>query len=262
MPWLITRTSMSCWSIVGMHLVVTGRRSTPFVRLHQASLFYGVASSVLGDGAVQQAGPQAGLQGRATADEIRTYYAEVLAHHPVGSGSVTFLGGHEHQQDGARVITVNELVSVADAPGQYVITGSGKTATDAVVWLLLAGLGPDRIVWVRPREPPCCHGRIGSIDAPQQSRLPSGRRAARNRMPPLTVRSLARRTALRDRAYPLRRARLRSADRHRHNRRVVAIGGVGSTRHSKEELRALTSAQVWHSPGVAVSLGRCAVQGR
>ena len=169
----------------------------PFVRLHQASLFYGVASTELGDGAVQQDGPEAGLHERATADEIRTYYAEVLQR-LVASGRVTFLGGHEHHQEGsehvvtsrlsgervlvdvrrrvvdaaylspsipattpppfavapgARVIAVNELVSVVDAPSQYVITGSGKTATDAVVWLLSAGVDPERITWVRPRDP-------------------------------------------------------------------------------------------------------------
>jgi hypothetical protein len=39
------------------------------------------------------------------------------------------------------------------APGRYVIVGSGKTATDAIVWLLVNGVSPDRIVWVRPREP-------------------------------------------------------------------------------------------------------------
>ncbi len=31
--------------------------------------------------------------------------------------------------------------------------GSGKTATDACVWLLGRGVDPDRICWVRPRDP-------------------------------------------------------------------------------------------------------------
>lgn len=34
----------------------------PFVQLHQASVFYGVTSTMLGDGAVQQQGPEAGPQ--------------------------------------------------------------------------------------------------------------------------------------------------------------------------------------------------------
>ena len=36
---------------------------------------------------------------------------------------------------------------------QYVIVGSGKTATDACIWLLDNGVDPDAICWVRPRDP-------------------------------------------------------------------------------------------------------------
>src|SRR5258706_14945840 len=53
----------------------------PFVQLHQASVFYGVASTVLGRGAVQQSGPEGGLQGRARQSEIQAYYGELL-HRP------------------------------------------------------------------------------------------------------------------------------------------------------------------------------------
>ena len=38
----------------------------PFVRLHQASSFYGVASTLLGDDRIQQDGPEAGLHERAS----------------------------------------------------------------------------------------------------------------------------------------------------------------------------------------------------
>ena len=31
--------------------------------------------------------------------------------------------------------------------------GSGKTATDAIVWLLARGTDPGAICWVRPRDP-------------------------------------------------------------------------------------------------------------
>jgi hypothetical protein len=55
--------------------------------------------------------------------------------------------------DGVRIIPVNDLVMVEEPPGQYVIVGSGKTATDACVWLLAHGVDPDAICWVRPREP-------------------------------------------------------------------------------------------------------------
>ncbi len=170
----------------------------PFVQLHQASVFYGVASTVLGTGAVQQDGPETGLQERARRSEIQTYYDDILYRRFVGSGRVTFLGGSEYHHDGtdhlvtsrvsgetrrvdvrrrvvdatylsptipattpppfgvadtARVVPVNELASLADAPSDYVIVGSGKTATDAIIWLLANGVAQDRIVWVRPRDP-------------------------------------------------------------------------------------------------------------
>src|SRR4051812_33386325 len=51
------------------------------------------------------------------------------------------------------VVALNELARVATAPGSYVVVGAGKTATDGIVWLLTNGVPPDRIVWVRPREP-------------------------------------------------------------------------------------------------------------
>jgi hypothetical protein len=170
----------------------------PFVQLHQASVFYGVASSVLGTGAVQQSGPEAGLQGRAHQSEIRAYYDDILRRHFLGTGRVTFLGGSEYHWDGSshlvtsrvsgetvqvavrrrvvdaayaaptipattpppfgvaddvHVIPINELAVLGVAPKSFVIVGSGKTATDGIVWLLANGVPPDRIVWVRPRDP-------------------------------------------------------------------------------------------------------------
>jgi hypothetical protein len=170
----------------------------PFVQLHQASLFYGVASTVLGSGAIQTSGPEVGLQERARQAEIQAYYDDVLHRRFIESGRVTFLGGSEYHSDGssqlvtslvsgettevkvrrrvvdatylsptipattpppfgvaddARVIPVNELARMQAAPSSYVIVGSGKTATDAIIWLLANGVPPDRIVWVRPRDP-------------------------------------------------------------------------------------------------------------
>ncbi len=62
----------------------------PFVRLHQASSFYGVASTQLGDGRIQQDGPEAGLPERATAPELCAYYARVLQERMLRSGKVNF----------------------------------------------------------------------------------------------------------------------------------------------------------------------------
>src|SRR4051794_8869809 len=55
--------------------------------------------------------------------------------------------------DDVRVVPVNDLVHLIDAPSQYVVVGSGKTATDACIWLLGRGVDPDAICWVRPRDP-------------------------------------------------------------------------------------------------------------
>lgn len=170
------------------------RQAYPFVRLHQSSTFYGVASTLLGGGRIQVEGPEAGLHERADQPTILRYYDDVLAR-LVGTGRVELISGSEYDAsaravvsvvsgerrevsersrivdgrylapdipaetaprfgaDGARVIPVNDLPRVEDPPGQYVVVGSGKTATDAIVWLLGRGTDPDAICWVRPREP-------------------------------------------------------------------------------------------------------------
>src|SRR6478736_2632870 len=163
----------------------------PFVQLHQASLFYGVASTVLGDGTIQTSGPETGLQQRARQSEIQAYYDDVLHRRFVGSGRVTFMGGCEYRADGAAhlvtslvagetteitarrfvdatylsptvpattpppfavaadvpVVPVNDLARLEVAARDYVIVGSGKTATDGIVWLLTNGVDPHRITW-------------------------------------------------------------------------------------------------------------------
>jgi hypothetical protein len=190
-----------------MHVTLVDRRHAagghwqdayPFVQLHQASVFYGVASTVLGSGALQQRPPETGLQERARRAEIQAYYDDILHRRFIASGRVTFLGGSEYHcegsshlvtsavsgetvridvqrrvvdatylsptipattpppfgvADGARVVAINELAGLTDAPSRYVIVGSGKTATDGIVWLLANGVEADRIAWVRPRDP-------------------------------------------------------------------------------------------------------------
>ena len=167
----------------------------PFVRLHQASAFYGVASTLLGGGRIQQEGPEAGLHERASAPEVCAYYDRVLRERLLASGKVSFypngeylgegrfvsrISGKRYEvrgrarvvnacylspeipattpppfgvADGVRAVPANELVNLAGAPTQYVVVGSGKTATDACIWLLDNGVDPGSICWVRPREP-------------------------------------------------------------------------------------------------------------
>lgn len=164
-----------------------------FVRLHQASAFYGVASTLLGGGRVQLDGPERGLHERASAAEVCEYYARVLAR-LLATGRVAFharceyvgerrfvsllSGARFHApsarvvdarylspdipsvtpppfavEDGARVVPVNALVRIDDAPARYVVVGAGKTATDTCIWLIGNGVSPDAITWVRPRDP-------------------------------------------------------------------------------------------------------------
>src|SRR3954452_11184942 len=68
----------------------------PFVQLHQASSFYGVASTLLGGGQLQRTGPEAGLFERATMPEICAYYGRVLTDRLLPSGRVEFLPGCEY----------------------------------------------------------------------------------------------------------------------------------------------------------------------
>ncbi len=166
-----------------------------FVRLHQASAFYGVPSTLLGGGRVQVDGPEAGLHERATAAEVCAYYDRVLHERMLPGGRVSFFPNCEYLgerrfrsqvsgtryevgpqtrvvdarylapqipattpppfgvAEGARVVPVNDLVRVGAAASQYVIVGSGKTASDACIWLLENGVDPNAICWVRPRDP-------------------------------------------------------------------------------------------------------------
>lgn len=166
----------------------------PFVRLHQASAFYGVASTLLGGNRIQQDGPEAGLHERASAPEICAYYEQVLAG-LVATGRVEWLPCTDHVgggrvvsrvsgrawevaercrvvdarflapdipkltpppftvEPGVRVVPPNDLVALEAGASEYVVVGSGKTATDACIWLLARGVSPDAIAWVRPRDP-------------------------------------------------------------------------------------------------------------
>jgi hypothetical protein len=167
----------------------------PFVRLHQASAFYGVASTLLGRGQLQHRGPEAGLHERADSAEICSYYSHILTDRMLESDRVEFLPNCEYLPNaqirsrvsgqllevspecrvvdarylspdipaktpapfevaaGTRVIPVGDLARMDVAPSQYVIVGSGKTASDACIWLLNHGVDAGNICWARPREP-------------------------------------------------------------------------------------------------------------
>jgi NAD(P)-binding Rossmann-like domain len=55
-------------------------------------------------------------------------------------------------EPGARLIPVNDLVRVSGPATGFTIIGGGKTAIDACLWLLEAGVPPGEIRWIRPRD--------------------------------------------------------------------------------------------------------------
>ena len=54
---------------------------------------------------------------------------------------------------GAKVVPPHVLVELADAPSCFTVVGAGKTAMDTCCWLLDQGVDPDRIRWIRARDP-------------------------------------------------------------------------------------------------------------
>ena len=68
----------------------------PFVRLHQPSAFYGVASVPLGQNTVDQSGLNTGFYELASADELRAYYTRVMQEHFIPSGRVRYFPGSEY----------------------------------------------------------------------------------------------------------------------------------------------------------------------
>jgi cation diffusion facilitator CzcD-associated flavoprotein CzcO len=68
----------------------------PFVRLHQPSANYGVASRPLGEDRVDTDGPNAGFYERASATEIVEHFGAALDD-LVAAGRVTFLGSHDYR---------------------------------------------------------------------------------------------------------------------------------------------------------------------
>ncbi len=56
-------------------------------------------------------------------------------------------------EPGVTLIPPNGLVDLAAPTERFTVIGAGKTAIDTCVWLLEAGVDPDRIRWVRGRDP-------------------------------------------------------------------------------------------------------------
>jgi hypothetical protein len=55
--------------------------------------------------------------------------------------------------EGVKLVAPNDLVDLDAPPERFTVIGAGKTAIDTCVWLLDAGVDPDRIRWIRGRDP-------------------------------------------------------------------------------------------------------------
>ena len=161
----------------------------PFVRLHQPSKYYGVASRPL----ERSEGTPDGYAEHATGPEIQAYFRAVMDEVFLPSGRVTYLPLSEVREDNivclqtgktqpvsvtrktveagnlggavpaqnkpgfpvdpeADFVPVNALGAIDAATERYVVLGSGKTGIDACLQLLDLGVDPNHITWVMPRD--------------------------------------------------------------------------------------------------------------
>jgi hypothetical protein len=54
--------------------------------------------------------------------------------------------------EGMNCVPLNELPKIQQPPDGWVIVGAGKTAMDAVIWLLQQGVEPSAVRWIMPRD--------------------------------------------------------------------------------------------------------------
>jgi len=156
----------------------------PYVALHQPAAFYGVNSMRLGQGGIDLAsGPEIvsyyHLLMKRFTDSGRVQFLGMSEHHGEGrvvstvdSGQVIDIKARRRIVDGGfmnvevpavcppkfevepgvTLVPPNALPRVANAWQRYVVAGGGKTAIDAIVFLLDAGVSPERIQWIVPND--------------------------------------------------------------------------------------------------------------
>ena len=56
-------------------------------------------------------------------------------------------------EPGITLVPPNGLVDLGEPADRFTVIGAGKTGMDTCVWLLEAGVDPDRIRWIRARDP-------------------------------------------------------------------------------------------------------------
>ena len=103
-------------------------------------------SEHLGDGVVRS---------RITGDETRITIRKKHVNAGYFGKHITIPATHDRPfavDDGVACEPLNALPNRAPAFQKFVVLGAGKTAMDAVLWLLGSGVTQDRITWVRPND--------------------------------------------------------------------------------------------------------------
>lgn len=98
---MLDETDMS-FIIIDRHHLPGGHWNDayPFVRLHQPSAFYGVASTELGSNRIDEAGPNKGLYELASGAEVSAYFDKVMRERFLPSGRVQYFPMCDYLGDG------------------------------------------------------------------------------------------------------------------------------------------------------------------
>lgn len=84
--------------------------SYPFVRLHQPSAFYGVASTDLGSNRIDQSGSNHGFYELASGPEVLAYFDKVMRERLLASGRVRYFPMHDYKDEGVFGSLLNDDV--------------------------------------------------------------------------------------------------------------------------------------------------------
>jgi hypothetical protein len=79
----------------------------PFVQLHQPSAFYGVSSTELSSGRIEQGGLNAGLGELSSGAEVSAYFDDVMRHQFIPSGRVKYFPMCDYKGDGQFISRVS-----------------------------------------------------------------------------------------------------------------------------------------------------------
>ncbi len=127
--------------VMNMRLLPSGR-----VTYHRLSEYRGIDDDRVATLAGILSGEESRLKVRRKVVDATFYQTSVPSTHKRGFT----------ESDDVNVVPPGDLPqlwkSSSQLPEHYVVLGAGKTAMDTVIWLIQAGVDPDAISWVRPRE--------------------------------------------------------------------------------------------------------------